>query len=73
MIGKNQSDLRDNGTFFSLVVIYLMNLLLLGTMLIIASPNITFASFGSDVVQNIGNFSHWVMTWVNRFSRGAGR
>jgi hypothetical protein len=71
MIPKNQSDLSDNGTIFSLVVIYLMNLLLLGAMLIIASPNITFASFGADIVRNIANFAHWVVTLVERFSRGA--
>ncbi len=71
MIPKNQSDLSDNGTFFSLVVIYLANLLLLGGMLIVASPNITFASFGSDVLQNLANFSHTVVGLVNRFSRGA--
>jgi hypothetical protein len=71
MIPKNQSDLSDNGTIFSLVVIYLMNLLLLGAMLIIASPKITFASFGADMVQNIENFSHWVVTLAERFTRGA--
>jgi len=70
MIPKNQSDLRDNGTIFSLVVIYLINLLLLGVMLIIASPNITFASFGTDIVRNIANFSHWVVALVDRFGRG---
>jgi hypothetical protein len=68
MIPKNQSDLRDNGTIFSLVVIYLTNLLLLGVMLIIASPNITFASFGTDMVRNIANFSHWVVALVDHFS-----
>jgi hypothetical protein len=73
MISKNQSDLSDNGVVFSLVVIYLMNLLLLGTMLIIASPNITFASFGADVLRNIANFSHSVVMLADRFSRGAGR
>ena len=70
MIPKNQSDLRDNGTIFSLVVIYLMNLLLLGAMLIIASPNITFASFGADLVRNIASFSHWTVTLAERFARG---
>ena len=45
MIPKNQSDLSDNGTIFSLVVIYLMNLLLLGVMLIIASPQYHFRQF----------------------------
>ena len=42
MIPKNQTDLSDNGTIFSLVVIYLINLLLLSAMLVIASPHITF-------------------------------
>ncbi len=67
MIPKNQSDLSDNGTIFSLVVIYLINLLLLSAMLIIASPHITFASFGADMVQNIANFSHALVTLVERF------
>ncbi len=71
MIPKNQSDLRDNGTIFSLVVIYLMNLLLLSAMLIIAAPNITFAGFGADMVRNIANFSHAVVNLAERFSRGA--
>jgi hypothetical protein len=62
MIPKNQTDLSDNGTIFSLVVIYLMNLLLLSVMLVIASPHITFASFGADMVRNIANFSHAVVT-----------
>ncbi len=69
MIPKNQSDLADNGTIFSLVVIYLINLLLLGAMLIIASPHITFASFGADIVRNVANFSHAVVTYCDRLAR----
>jgi hypothetical protein len=61
MIPKNQTDLSDQGTFFSLVVIYLMNLLLLSVMLILASPQITFASFGADLLMNLGNFAQWIM------------
>ena len=71
MIPQNQSDLRDNGTIFSLVVIYLMNLALLSVMLIIASPNITFASFGADILRNVANFSHEIVILVDHFSRGA--
>ena len=59
MIPKNQTDLTDQGTFFSLVVIYLMNLLLLSIMLILASPQITFESFGADLLTNLGNFATW--------------
>ena len=71
MIPKNQTDLSDNGTIFSLVVIYLVNLLLLCAMLVIASPRITFVSFGADIVRNIANFSHAVVGLCERFSRGA--
>jgi hypothetical protein len=71
MIPKNQTDLSDHGTFFSLVVIYVMNVLLLSAMLILASPQISFASFGADLVMNIGNFSHWVVDLTERFARGA--
>lgn len=71
MIGKNQTDLTDHGTFFSLVLIYLLNLLLLSVMLVLASKQITFASFGADFVANIGNFSHWLVDLFERFSRGA--
>ena len=66
MIPKNQTDLSDQGTFFSLVVIYLMNLLLLSAMLVLASPEITFADFGADLMMNLGNFSSWVVELAQR-------
>src|SRR5438034_11580678 len=66
MIPKNQTDLSHKGTFFSLVVIYLMNLLLLSVMLILASPQITFAAFGADLLMNISNFSQWIVDLFNR-------
>jgi hypothetical protein len=72
MIPKNQSDLRMHGTFFSLVVIYLMNLLLLCVMLILASPRIAFADFSTDLLTNIGNFAQWLGYLADRFSQGAG-
>ena len=64
MVPKSQTDLRDHGTFFSLVVIYLMNLTLLSVMLVLASSHITFARFGADLATNIGNFSHWLVDLV---------
>jgi hypothetical protein len=71
MIPKNQTDLRDHGTFFSLVVIYLLNLVLLSVFLIIASPHITFIGFGEDVAKNLGSFSQWVGDLFERFAQGA--
>src|SRR5438128_3222827 len=67
MIPKNQTDLRDHGTFFSLIVIYLMNLILLSVMLVLAARQITFVDFGAELIQNIGNFSHWIAYLFDRF------
>ena len=64
MIPKNQTDLTDQGTFFSLVVIYLMNLLLLSVMLILASGQITFVSFGTDLLTNLGNLTQSAMDLI---------
>ncbi|MEP7072087.1 MAG: hypothetical protein ABI839_06850 [Verrucomicrobiota bacterium] len=70
MIPKNQTDLSDHGTFFSLVFIYLMNLALLSLLLILASPRITFSSFGQDLVANLDYFLGQTASWMNRFTRG---
>ncbi len=61
MIPKKQTDLTDQGTFFSLVVIYLMNLLLLSVMLVLASAQITFADLGRDFFDNADKFAGWLM------------
>jgi hypothetical protein len=66
MIPKNQTDLSDNGTVFSLVVIYLTNLVLLSAMLIIASPHLTFAGFGAEILHNSSNFAHAIMMLLER-------
>ncbi len=70
MIPKSQTDLTANGTFFSLVLIYLMNLILLSVMLVVASTPITFADFGAEIGENLGNFSDWVGRIFEAFSRG---
>src|SRR6267154_2767192 len=72
MIPKNQTDLSDHGTFFSLVFIYVMNLLLFSALLVIASPQITFASFANDLVANLRSFSEWIGGLMNQFTRGHG-
>jgi hypothetical protein len=57
MIPKGQSDLAYHGTFFSLVIIYLMNLLLLVVFLIVAAPEISFAGFGGEFLRNAEDLS----------------
>ena len=60
MIPKKQTDLTDHGTFFSLVVIYLMNLALLSVMLVLASSQITFAALGDEFALNAEMFASWI-------------
>jgi hypothetical protein len=60
MIPKKQTDLTDHGTFFSLVVIYLMNLALLSVMLVLASSQVTFAALGNEFAMNAEKFVNWI-------------
>jgi hypothetical protein len=60
MIPKQQSDLLLHGTFFSLVIIYLSNLGILTVMLIAACPQMTWAGFGQELMDNAADFSAWV-------------
>ncbi len=63
MIPKGQSDLASHGTFFSLVVIYLMNLLLITLFVIIADQATTFTSFWDRLSLNCEDFSAWIAGW----------
>lgn len=56
MIPKGQTDLTRHGTFFSLVVIYAMNIALLAVFLIIAAPEVSCLSFGRELIANTENF-----------------
>lgn len=49
MIPRDQPDLKENGTFFSLVVIYLANVLLLAGMLCVVPGGLRFTTY----------FYHW--------------
>jgi len=57
MIPKGQPDLTYGGTFFSLVLIYLLNLSLLAVLLIIASPGVSIRGFAVDLLRNAADFS----------------
>jgi hypothetical protein len=71
MIPKNQTDLSDHGTFFSLVIIYLMNLTLLIVLLVVAARQVTFLALANDFIVNTSNFAEWVVYACQRFARGA--
>ncbi len=72
MIPKGQTDLSYYGTFFSLVIIYLMNLGVLTVLLIIASPHVTWRGFGMEWLRNAHAFAEWVLVMVRRAREAAG-
>jgi len=39
-------------------------------LLVMASPQITFANFGEDLVQNLRSFSQWISALLNAYTRG---
>jgi hypothetical protein len=72
MIPKGQTDLTYYGTFFSLVIIYLMNLGVLTVLLIIASPHVTWRGFGLEWIRNAHGFAQWTTTMARRFRAAGG-
>jgi hypothetical protein len=52
MIPRDQPDLKENGTFLSLMIISLVNMLLLSMLLCIASANLSLATFFSVWLKN---------------------
>ncbi len=57
MIPRDQPDLRDNGTFLSLMIIYLANLLLLVALVCLASPSMGFKSYAVEWFHNAREFA----------------
>jgi hypothetical protein len=57
MLWNGQNDLIEHGTFFSMMLIYLINFAILSIMLILASRDVTFRSFGHELLQGAMDFS----------------
>src|SRR6202011_5895537 len=64
MLWNGQTDLVEHGTFFSMMVIYLMNFLGLSLMLILSSRDVTFYSFGAELLQGAMDFSDAILRLV---------
>jgi len=52
MIPRDQPDLRENGTFLSLTIIYLLNLAMLVALTCVASPQLSVGRFSAEWVGN---------------------
>ena len=59
MIPKGQTDLTYHGTFFSLVIIYMMNLLILTTLLLLSSRHTGWRYFSHQMIYDAESFAHW--------------
>lgn len=60
MIPRDQPDLRENGTFLSLVVIVLANLLVLALLLCVASDHLSVREFGEAWVERAKQGLRWL-------------
>ena len=69
MIPKGQSDLSYHGTFFSLVIIYLMNVLVLSALLIVAAPEVTVSAFGHELLANAEDLSAWLWGLLRKLAK----
>lgn len=56
LIAKGQPDLHYGGTFFSLTVIYLINLIIITGLLLVTGKEISLTSLGRDFVENTRSF-----------------
>jgi hypothetical protein len=61
MLWRGQTDLIEHGTFFSMMVIYLINFAALSLMLIVACRDVTFFSFGQELLEGAMEFSDWAL------------
>ena len=72
MIPRGQTDLAYGGTFFSLTIIYLMNLLVLSLLLILATPYVSFRSFGRELLAHAAIFASEAIRFLELMIRAAG-
>jgi hypothetical protein len=72
LIIKGQPDLHYGGTFFSLTVIYLINLLVITGLLLATSRIVTLPTYGRLLAENSANFvetcrvvATWLIAWAS--------
>lgn len=56
LIVKGQPDLKYGGTFFSLLIIYLINLFIVTALLLLTAPQATLAQYWNDISSNSIDF-----------------
>lgn len=79
LVTKSQPDLHYGGTLFSLVKIYLINLLIIGALVIAMSPKISWqdcwrhlADSSIAFVELCGRIGVWCSAWISDVATGLG-
>jgi len=65
MIRRGQSDLEENGVFFSIVLIYLLNLLQISFLLVVASSDVSIREYAEACLFSAGEFSRLLLRVIN--------
>ena len=80
LITKGQPDLHYGGTFFSLMVIYLINLLIITGLLLVTGRSSLWYDFGESLLRNsegfvefCGRVAAWIYVWIQEFRTGLGK
>ena len=80
LITKGQPDLQYGGTFFSLMVIYLLNLLIITALLLATSRPGTWSGYGESLARNAQEFfefcgraAAWLYVWIQDLRSGLGK
>ena len=80
LITKGQPDLHYGGTFFSLMVIYLINLLIITGLLLVTGRSSLWYDFGESLLRNAegfvelcGRVAAWIYVWIQEFRTGLGK
>lgn len=80
LITKGQPDLHYGGTFFSLMVIYMINLLIITGLLLVTGKSSLWYDFGESLLRNAegfvefcGRVAAWISVWIQDLRAGLGK
>jgi hypothetical protein len=62
VLHTEQTDLRQNGEFFSMILIFMVNLALIGALFIVASPTVGWRDVWNDARHIVEAVWHWIAT-----------
>ena len=68
MLQRDQNDIELNGRLFSFAVIFLANVTIISFLMILASPDANFTSFGEAWLQNLETLGSRIVTSVRELT-----